>query len=73
MKGEEVEELRTPKLLKSPKAPTALELEEHESTGHVTFRSWCGHCVRAKGLHEQHRAMLQEEKDERSIPTISLD
>lgn len=73
MKEVEGEELRAPKVLRAPKAPTSREIEEHEATGHAVFRSWCGHCVRAKGLHERHHAVPQEEKDEKGIPTISID
>ena len=61
---EEASEGRRPKLLKPPTAPTLEEVEEHESLGHSTRRSWCGHCVRARGLMEQHR---KQEKDLSSV------
>ena len=42
------------------------EIEEHEASGHVTYRTWCGHCVRAARIPE-------EEKAQRSFPVIGID
>ena len=67
---EEVEEQRKAKVLRAPTAPTQAEVEEHEATGHVIHRSWCPHCVRARGDLERHRPAAPEEK---SHPTISFD
>eukprot|EP00438_Fugacium_kawagutii_P000480 Skav216940 [mRNA] locus=scaffold3396:50058:57739:+ [translate_table: standard] len=67
---EEVVEGRKPKALRSPVSPTAAEIEEHEMTGHTIHRTWCGHCMRARGLVEQHRKVSHEEK---GIPTLGID
>ncbi len=40
--GDDDEEGQQPKVIRSPKAPTKAEREEHEST-HLPFISWCTH------------------------------
>ena len=65
------EEARAPKVLRSPTSPTAEEIEEHEAIGHAIHRTWCGHCIRARGLHEQRKATPS--RDDRGLPTVSLD
>ena len=65
------EEARAPKVLRSPTSPTAEEIEEHEAIGHAIHRTWCGHCICARGLHEQHKATPS--RDDRGLPTVSLD
>ena len=67
--GEAVEGLK-PKALRAPTSPTAEEIEEHEMIGHSVHRSWCGHCVRARGMLEKHPAMAHEEK---ALPTLGID
>ena len=67
---DDVGEARPPKKLRDPGAPTQEEIDDHEASGHVVHRSWCGHCLRARGLVERHH--LQGGED-RAIPTISLD
>ena len=37
-----------------PVLPSEAEVEQHELT-HLPFRSWCRHCVRAKGKENPHR------------------
>ena len=64
---------RKPKLLRSPVQPTLEEIEEHESTGHAQHRTWCGHCMRARGLHEQHSLVDKEGKNEHGVPILSAD
>eukprot|EP00435_Cladocopium_sp_Y103_P036193 s510_g9.t1 len=66
-------EQRAPKVLRGPKSPTEQEIEEHEAAGRVTFRSWCGHCVRAKGLHERHSRVDAVEKADRAFPVVGID
>ena len=66
-------EARAPKLLRSPNSPTEQEIEEHEAMGHSIHRSWCGHCIRARGLTEQHVSQPEEELKEKALPTISID
>ena len=72
MEQDEVgEERAVVKVAKSPLEPTAAEIEEHEILGHVQFRSWCRHCVAARGVGQQHRS--QDEEPEGTLPTISSD
>ena len=59
-----------PKRLKSPTEPTALEIEEHEMTGHACHRSWCGHCMRARGLMERH---TQQKEESEGLPVLAMD
>ena len=44
---EDEEEGQQPKVIRSPKAPTKAEREEHEAT-HLPCRSWCTHCLRGR-------------------------
>ena len=67
---EEASEGRKPKALRSPLTPTLEEIEEHEMTGHAIHRSWCGHCMRSRGLTEQHQKSTFEDK---GLPTLSID
>ena len=68
--GEGSGEQRRARVPKAPTAPTKPEVEEHEATGHVIHRSWCPHCVRARGDLERHPRVKE---DDRSIPTLSFD
>ena len=34
------EELQPARVIKGPMQPSAAEIEEHEATGHVVYRSW---------------------------------
>ncbi|CAJ1443813.1 unnamed protein product, partial [Effrenium voratum] len=63
---------RKPKLLRSPVTMTVDEIEEHETQATI-HRTWCGHCMRARGLHERHASEAQKGKDERGLPIISMD
>ena len=69
---EEGEEGREPRAGASPKTPSRLEREQHELT-HTPYRSWCDHCVRARGRNRPHQAKKPEEKDEATVPRISFD
>ena len=40
--------MRSAKVLRGPKEPTAEEIAEH-NVKHVPYRSWCPHCVAAAG------------------------
>ena len=71
--ADEGAEQRAPKRLRSPKSPTQEEIDEHEVTDHTTYRTWCGHCVRARGLRERHVKVSEDEKAQRAFPMISLD
>ena len=61
-------EARTPKKLKSPQLPTQEEIDERCLT-HLPFRSWCRHCVRAKGRAADHKSQDRED----GLPEIHLD
>ena len=65
------EEVAVPKAVRSPLEPTNAEVDEHELLGHVQFRSWCRHCVAARGVGQQHRS--QAEEPEGALPTVSSD
>ena len=67
--GSEAVDGLKPKAARSPTSPTAEKTEEHEMIGHSVHRSWCGHCMMARGLMEQHR----QAKHERAVPTLCLD
>ena len=67
---DEVVEGLKPKALRSPSSPTAEEIEEHEMMGHAVHRTWCGHCMRSRGLTEQHQVAKHEDK---GIPTLGID
>ncbi len=58
-------------IFKAPCNPTISEIEEHEAAGHVVFRSWCCHCVRARSFGNPH--YQSPEEPEGSVPTISID
>ena len=38
-----------------PQQPTEQDRADHEASGHVAYRSWCRHCVSARGVGQQHR------------------
>ena len=64
-----VEEVRKPRVARTPKAPTAKEIEEHLPL-HANYRDWCKWCVFGKGISNHH--VLSDEKDKIGI-TISMD
>jgi hypothetical protein len=51
----EGEEAQQPKQLRDPGQPTQAERDEHESHGHVAYRTWCQHCVAARGRGQAHK------------------
>jgi len=46
-------------------------VEEHEATGHVSHRSWCRHCERARKAENPHYQAPEE--PEHAIPTVGID
>ena len=50
----EDDEVRQPRVVRRPMAPTKAEIEEHYPL-HLNFRSWCEHCMAGKGKHDPHR------------------
>ena len=71
---DEPEEVRTPRLACDPGRPTAREIREHNVT-HWPYRSWCRHCVRARGIARHHRRRSAEDREfsKGRVPTISID
>ena len=60
--GEEAEEpaeTRQPRIATRPIAPTKKEREEHLPL-HITYRSWCPHCVAGKGNANKHMAAAED-------------
>ena len=53
-----------------PIQPTKREIQEHELT-HIPYRSWCIHCVKARGRSDQHRANTREEDEEKETGTVT--
>eukprot|EP00435_Cladocopium_sp_Y103_P052687 s1304_g16.t1 len=69
----EVEEFARPVRVKAPTDPTHDEIEEHESTGHIQYRSWCCHSVAGRGVGQQHRTREEEARAQDGLPTITCD
>ena len=53
-------EMQKPWLPSKVSEPSATMREEHEATGHAVYRSWCAHCVAAKGRGNPHLADSEE-------------
>jgi len=60
------------KLLKAPHQPTQREIDEHE-VNHIPFRAWCSACVRGRAKSDAHHLIGDSEKQEATIPVISVD
>ena len=68
--GDDDEEGQQPKVIKSPKAPTKTDREEHEAT-HLPFRSWCTYCLRGRGRNKPHqRQMITEYRRSQWITSL---
>ena len=57
------------RFLPGPQEPTQSQAEDHRASGHIPFRSWCSHCVRARGTGEQD----SRRNDKRKICVFSFD
>ena len=66
------QEVRAPRLMKSPAAPTRAEREEHEVT-HMPYRTWCPHCVRGRGNNQPHVRQEAKDPNKVAVPTVALD
>ena len=64
----EVAESQVPTVKISPKSLTPQEVEAHQASGHVQYRSWCRYCVTARGIGHQHRSSV---KYDETKPTVS--
>ncbi len=54
----------------SPVMPSAAEVEEHRTSGHIPYRSWCSECAMGRGLGEQRG---RHEGRPHAIPVIGMD
>ena len=59
------DEVRGPKLLKDPGAPSPAEVERHNVT-HMPYRSWCPICVEGRARDRPHRHQAGQESNELS-------
>ena len=68
------EEGQAAKSLPQPRMPSRKIVEEHELT-HISYRSWCVHCRRARGIAAPHRSSAEETKEEKegAISSWSMD
>ena len=48
--NDEATEGRRPRIPVDPGKPTQREIDEHEASGHTTFRPWCKWCVEGKAI-----------------------
>ena len=64
------EESGVVKPLRAPSAPTRQEIEDHEASAHIPYRSWCRACIAGRGRSEAHR---QHDSDEHALPTVAID
>ena len=66
VEGEDVEseEIQPAVKLKAPEEPTPAEIEEHEATGHVQYRTWCRHCVAGRAIGQPHCTQSEEQSKE---------
>ena len=58
------------KIQKVQEMPNAIEVEAHNTAGHVPYRSRCPHCIKGKGVASRH-LKCDSTKDE--VATISMD
>ena len=67
--GFDAVEQHQPRMPTRPPEPSSHEKMAHEVSGHAVYRSWCVHCIAAKGQGAGHRQ--GEEASE--IPEIGID
>ena len=48
------------KVIRSPETPSAKQVEEHRSAGHIPYRDLCKWCLLGRGLDDQHRASAEK-------------
>ena len=70
--AEEGEEGRKARGAAIPYNPSRQEREEHELT-HTPYRSWCDHCVRARGRNQPHQQQRRTDEEDSNVPRISFD
>ena len=69
---EEGEEGRGARGAPVPSNPSRQERQEHELT-HTPYRSWCEHCVRARGRNRPHQAGRDDGTGIEKVPRICFD
>eukprot|EP00971_Amphidinium_carterae_P220004 4367367-Amphidinium_carterae.2 len=69
---DEDEEFQEPRRVQDVETVGRAEKEEHELLGHVQYRSWCQHCVSARGVGQPHRSVPEDPHDA-SVPEIVMD
>ncbi len=57
---EEFQEIK--KKVQRPVEVSKAEVEEHELLGHTRYRSWCRHCVAARGVGQAHLVLHEDPK-----------
>ena len=67
----EADEAAPVRRLKPPRAPTAVEREEHECSGHVPYRNWRRACVVGAGRMDPH--CVAGDDQTKDIPVIGID
>eukprot|EP00435_Cladocopium_sp_Y103_P065145 s364_g27.t1 len=59
--------------IRVPRVPTEEERREHEIS-HIPYRSWCGDCVRGKGLSSAHKQHARDDEDRgQRRPLVAID
>ena len=66
MQLEKSEETRRPKHRALPANGSKEEFDAHQLT-HLSFRSWCDHCVRGKAVDDAHRPRIDPHRGEANI------
>ena len=69
IEGDDTDETRKAKVARTPKGPTAKDIDEHLPL-HANYRSWCKWCVFGKGVSNHHKSGDVREK---IGVTISMD
>ena len=54
------------KIAPSPTLPSATEIEDHRTGGHIPYRSWCDHCNQ-RALGEQRGHHVKPERSDMSV------
>ena len=62
------EEVIAPRVPPVPAKPTQAEQDEHHTTGHAAYRSWCEHCVKGRGRASPHAVASEGE-----LPEVAVD
>ena len=65
------EEVQPQKGIRTPTMPSAEDMAEHRSSGHLQYRDWCPDCVEAFGREWKHHSSASS--GARTIPLISCD